>query len=423
MEYVKGVTLLDYLGINGPLDNKNFYYLAMALLDGLEDIHKKSILHRDISPINIIVLDSKDNKSNKFLSAKYIDLGISSLASKPIATVTRERGNDFFSPIEQRIDGKTYPASDYYSLILSLLYSKTFPYIPKRHDRDNYSSNLNDFFKIGLHENYEERFKSINEIKNKFNDFAFLEIYKDVDPKISGLYQKVLNRDLSSLKELVNIFYNGTNKVKKDIDAVYTIIKQNYDFSLNDPYLLFHFGQVFRVGGKKFDINISEAFKYLYQATTCELEDKKLKRKIYFEFANFCEKLLNIAQNEFIVNDKKIIIDYKFIIKYYKLAAKLREGQAALRMAQFYEKGKEVSFSYSRAEIYYMIAKAGNIDVKDDLKRIRVVMNKLFPKDNIMKMTWLAFLLYFFILYCICFLKSFVATKYFLGVLLSFFYL
>jgi serine/threonine-protein kinase len=70
-EYIDGVTLQTWLREHGPLDPAHAIDVARQVLAGLAEIHAQGIVHRDLSPDNIMVrpVDGR-------LRAKIIDLGI-----------------------------------------------------------------------------------------------------------------------------------------------------------------------------------------------------------------------------------------------------------------------------------------------------------------------------------------------------------
>src|SRR5215831_2877471 len=70
-EYIDGVTLQAWLREHGPLDPARAIDVARQVLAGLSEIHAQGIVHRDLSPDNIMVrpVDGR-------LRAKIIDLGI-----------------------------------------------------------------------------------------------------------------------------------------------------------------------------------------------------------------------------------------------------------------------------------------------------------------------------------------------------------
>jgi serine/threonine-protein kinase len=71
-EYIEGTTLTDVIRSNGNLAPKYAAELSVQALKGLEAIHKVGIVHRDISPENLMMARDEDGDE----TVKIIDLGI-----------------------------------------------------------------------------------------------------------------------------------------------------------------------------------------------------------------------------------------------------------------------------------------------------------------------------------------------------------
>ncbi|MFQ8886901.1 serine/threonine protein kinase, partial [Anaerobutyricum hallii] len=56
MEYLEGVTLKQYLRENKRIDAEDLVELLVPLIESLDEIHSQGLIHRDISPDNIMVL-------------------------------------------------------------------------------------------------------------------------------------------------------------------------------------------------------------------------------------------------------------------------------------------------------------------------------------------------------------------------------
>lgn len=55
MEYLEGITLKQYLGKYGVIQFRNLIEMMLPLLEALIEIHSQGLIHRDISPDNIMV--------------------------------------------------------------------------------------------------------------------------------------------------------------------------------------------------------------------------------------------------------------------------------------------------------------------------------------------------------------------------------
>jgi len=71
-EYIEGINLHELINERGPLSPRYAATLAVQALMGLDAIHRAGIVHRDVSPENLMV--TRDDEGNEVV--KIIDLGI-----------------------------------------------------------------------------------------------------------------------------------------------------------------------------------------------------------------------------------------------------------------------------------------------------------------------------------------------------------
>jgi eukaryotic-like serine/threonine-protein kinase len=71
-EYIEGINLHELINEGGPLSPRYAATLAVQALMGLDAIHRAGIVHRDVSPENLMV--TRDDEGNEVV--KIIDLGI-----------------------------------------------------------------------------------------------------------------------------------------------------------------------------------------------------------------------------------------------------------------------------------------------------------------------------------------------------------
>ncbi len=118
MEFLQGITLHEYLMKRGSLTEDEVLEIAIQICRGLIEIHDKGIVHRDISPDNIMMLTEGDGQIN----IKMIDFGIAkeAFSSSGFTHPGTFVGKFYYSSPEQAgalQEGETLDArSDIYSL-------------------------------------------------------------------------------------------------------------------------------------------------------------------------------------------------------------------------------------------------------------------------------------------------------------------
>ncbi len=118
MEYLRGRTLRSYVENIGCLTPGQAVYIALRISDALTTAHNESILHRDISPDNIMLCS--DGK------VKLIDFGAArQVASESSQTLSVILTQGFAPPEQYQKKGKQGPWTDIYSLGASLYYGLT----------------------------------------------------------------------------------------------------------------------------------------------------------------------------------------------------------------------------------------------------------------------------------------------------------
>ena len=81
MEYLEGITLKQYLRENERIEPEELLELFVPLIESLDEIHSQGLIHRDISPDNILVLLGGKIKLMDFGAARdYTDFGEKSLS-------------------------------------------------------------------------------------------------------------------------------------------------------------------------------------------------------------------------------------------------------------------------------------------------------------------------------------------------------
>lgn len=109
MEFVEGITLKEYISKNRRLPWRQAADFAAQICEGLDAAHKKSVIHRDIKPQNIIMTKGDILKITDFGIARATTQATTTTANSTIGTV------HYLSP-EQARGGYTNEKTDIYSL-------------------------------------------------------------------------------------------------------------------------------------------------------------------------------------------------------------------------------------------------------------------------------------------------------------------
>lgn len=112
MEYVKGHSLRKY--IENRIESMNFsqaWDFFLPIIDALEKIHEKNLIHRDINPDNIIVREDE--------TLKLIDFGSAREYASDVTMTAIVKGG--YAPPEQYMrKGKQGPWTDVYSICATI---------------------------------------------------------------------------------------------------------------------------------------------------------------------------------------------------------------------------------------------------------------------------------------------------------------
>ena len=126
VEYVRGLTLAEYIFERAPLPAELGAALGLGLAEALASIHQAGVLHRDLKPSNILLgVDGP----------RVIDFGLAALTqAQALGDITRTSdviGTPMcMSPEQARSERALTPAVDVYSLGVVMLFAVTghFPY-------------------------------------------------------------------------------------------------------------------------------------------------------------------------------------------------------------------------------------------------------------------------------------------------------
>lgn len=201
MEYLEGITLKQYLGKYGVLQFRKLIEMMLPLLEALIEIHSQGLIHRDISPDNIMVQHNGKLKLMDFGAARdYTESGNKSL------TVILKSG---YAPPEQyQTHGVQGPWTDIYALCATIYKCLTGITPPdaiarvmddKFKEPDQLDGKLSpDIKKIlwkGMNIFPEERYQDIGEFGEDVCDALFIP---EENKKLDLYNEKNIDEDLDS---------------------------------------------------------------------------------------------------------------------------------------------------------------------------------------------------------------------------------
>lgn len=109
MEYIDGITLKEYIEMRKILDWKEVVHLTAQILKALQHAHESGIVHRDIKPQNIMLLQDGTIKVTDFGIARFSTTGTGTMSEQAIGSV------HYIAPEQARGD-KTDGKTDIYSV-------------------------------------------------------------------------------------------------------------------------------------------------------------------------------------------------------------------------------------------------------------------------------------------------------------------
>ena len=115
MEYLRGTDLKHYVNENGPMTGQQLFPLLRPAIQALEKIHAEDVIHRDISPDNLMLQSDGTLKLLDFGAAREFQ-GDKSLS------VELKHG---YAPPEQYSGGGQGPWTDVYALCATIYYCLT----------------------------------------------------------------------------------------------------------------------------------------------------------------------------------------------------------------------------------------------------------------------------------------------------------
>lgn len=117
-QFVEGHSLLQEMRQRGPFNERQIRDLLADILPVLRFVHNQQVIHRDITPTNIL----RRQPDGRLI---LIDFGVAKQLGDDPAQAGTRIGTEGYAPIEQFRSGRAYPASDIYSLGATCLHLMT----------------------------------------------------------------------------------------------------------------------------------------------------------------------------------------------------------------------------------------------------------------------------------------------------------
>lgn len=178
MEMLEGESFLNYLKRKKKISGNRAFQLLLPIMKAIQYVHSKKMIHRDISPDNIMLCDNPDRPGS--VIPKLIDFGAAHVAIEGYSLSYPGVKKNGFSPLEQNWEGKSQgPWTDVYSFCATF-YSAIIGNVPvsaqarAEADRDpmkpprelgaDIIPEMQDVLMRGLKINYTERIQTMDQL-------------------------------------------------------------------------------------------------------------------------------------------------------------------------------------------------------------------------------------------------------------------
>jgi len=168
MEYIEGETLEDILK-KGPLDFTTFKAISLQLCDTVEYIHKQEVIHRDIKPGNILIIEQHD-----LLRIKLCDFGLAKdKRDRKLSRISFYAGTDEYSSPQQLQDARDADERDdifsmgktFYEMFTGRTFKNDEPYIEISNFNSAVSGDFDALVKKCIDYEKKNRFQNISELR------------------------------------------------------------------------------------------------------------------------------------------------------------------------------------------------------------------------------------------------------------------
>lgn len=128
MEYIQGRDLMHQIEVSGPMIWPSVSKLLLPVVDTMQKVHDEGLIHRDLSPDNLMLLPDG--------SIKILDLGAAKDLNLSTGASSMQVAKSGFSPLEQYVQrGNSGTWTDVYSMAATMYYALTGVFPPSAVDR------------------------------------------------------------------------------------------------------------------------------------------------------------------------------------------------------------------------------------------------------------------------------------------------
>lgn len=275
MEYVEGITLKKHIDHRGALPEREVLYYATQILSALEYIHSKGIVHCDIKPQNIILLQNG--------SIKVADFGIARLDA--MLDRSKEKSDTALGTVyyvsPEQAQGKAPRAeSDLYSLGVMLYEAMTdrLPFYnesatevakmqiskeptPPSVYRQDISVGLEQIILRAMEKNPKKRYSTAQEMltdiralrqnsKTVFGNEKNSSRYKVIERKIVEKTPNISNRAIQALNERGASFVDNQGYFKRATSHSGAFIPRNEQIAAHTGRTAAHTGRTAAATGR-----------------------------------------------------------------------------------------------------------------------------------------------------------------------------
>ncbi|MGI2269938.1 protein kinase family protein [Staphylococcus sp. GDY8P126P] len=233
MEYAD-FTLKDYIEAFPHIDMKERQNIGLQIIKGLEYLHSKEVLHRDLSFTNVLI-----KKYDTIPVVKLSDFGLVKTIDSTLTSLDTELKGSLNDPDLRRIGFKNYGIlHEIYALTILLNFV-----ITGRKNIDNISERTKKFVDTGTNPDSNKRFQTLLEIKG-----AFIEITND-EQQVKGNSRFNFIID----KRDIDIYTNQKENLVKVKQKVVQIAENPSAYSLEDMLILESYLTIY---GNKDPVNV-----------------------------------------------------------------------------------------------------------------------------------------------------------------------